>query len=162
MTYTTIMIHTQHACTGTIHDKLILHRDLKPENIVYRSKENDSDPVIVDFGFGVHATAIAGTYVCVYVCMCVYTWVHATAIAGETHIDAYLNIWLFSVLVCLPVCTAQPTNAYPLQSINPQHPHIHTHTHMLTGSGTQGSPDCLHRGHKSYAGKKWCVCLEEA
>jgi serine/threonine protein kinase len=35
-----------------LHRNRILHRDLKPENIVYRTSNENADPVIVDFGFG--------------------------------------------------------------------------------------------------------------
>jgi serine/threonine protein kinase len=27
-----------------------MHRDLKPENIIFRSKDNDTDIVVIDFG----------------------------------------------------------------------------------------------------------------
>jgi calcium/calmodulin-dependent protein kinase I len=37
-----------------LHDHDIVHRDLKPENILYRTREPDSDIVIVDFGIAKH------------------------------------------------------------------------------------------------------------
>ncbi|KAH9947955.1 Pkinase-domain-containing protein, partial [Amylocystis lapponica] len=37
-----------------LHAHDIVHRDLKPENILYRTKEADSDIVIVDFGIAKH------------------------------------------------------------------------------------------------------------
>ncbi|KAF8800992.1 Pkinase-domain-containing protein [Phlegmacium glaucopus] len=37
-----------------LHKHDIVHRDLKPENILYRTKEPDSDVVIVDFGIAKH------------------------------------------------------------------------------------------------------------
>ncbi|KIM37645.1 hypothetical protein M413DRAFT_77019 [Hebeloma cylindrosporum] len=37
-----------------LHDHDIVHRDLKPENILYRTKDADSDVVIVDFGIAKH------------------------------------------------------------------------------------------------------------
>lgn len=37
-----------------LHAHDIVHRDLKPENILYRTKEPDSDIVIVDFGIAKH------------------------------------------------------------------------------------------------------------
>ncbi|KAI6038543.1 kinase-like domain-containing protein [Pisolithus marmoratus] len=37
-----------------LHDHDIVHRDLKPENILYRTKEPNSDVVIVDFGIAKH------------------------------------------------------------------------------------------------------------
>ncbi|KAI5119215.1 hypothetical protein M0805_007726 [Coniferiporia weirii] len=37
-----------------LHDHDIVHRDLKPENILYRTKANDSDIVIADFGIAKH------------------------------------------------------------------------------------------------------------
>lgn len=33
-----------------IHQKNCVHRDLKPENLLLKSKDNDSDVVIADFG----------------------------------------------------------------------------------------------------------------
>lgn len=33
-----------------VHSKNIVHRDLKPENLIFRSKDNDSDVIIADFG----------------------------------------------------------------------------------------------------------------
>ena len=33
-----------------LHKKNIMHRDLKPENILLKSKDNDTDIVIADFG----------------------------------------------------------------------------------------------------------------
>lgn len=33
-----------------MHSKGIMHRDIKPENLILRSKNNDSDIVIADFG----------------------------------------------------------------------------------------------------------------
>lgn len=33
-----------------LQDKRIVHRDLKPENLLLRSKEDDTDLVIADFG----------------------------------------------------------------------------------------------------------------
>ncbi|KIM54948.1 hypothetical protein SCLCIDRAFT_1221562 [Scleroderma citrinum Foug A] len=37
-----------------LHDHDIVHRDLKPENILYRTKDPNSDIVIVDFGIAKH------------------------------------------------------------------------------------------------------------
>ncbi|KAG7095316.1 hypothetical protein E1B28_006081 [Marasmius oreades] len=37
-----------------LHDHDIVHRDLKPENILYRTREEDSDIVIADFGIAKH------------------------------------------------------------------------------------------------------------
>ncbi|KAI6032591.1 Pkinase-domain-containing protein [Pisolithus orientalis] len=37
-----------------LHDHDIVHRDLKPENILYRTKDPNSDVVIVDFGIAKH------------------------------------------------------------------------------------------------------------
>ena len=34
----------------SLHDADILHRDLKPENLIFRTKAEDSDLVIIDFG----------------------------------------------------------------------------------------------------------------
>ena len=31
----------------------IMHRDLKPENIIFRTKDSDTDIVIIDFGLAV-------------------------------------------------------------------------------------------------------------
>ncbi|KAG6843257.1 hypothetical protein H0H93_001645, partial [Arthromyces matolae] len=39
---------------GYLHDHDIVHRDLKPENILYRTKDEDSDVVIADFGIAKH------------------------------------------------------------------------------------------------------------
>lgn len=33
-----------------IHAKNCIHRDLKPENILLKSKDNDTDVVVADFG----------------------------------------------------------------------------------------------------------------
>ncbi|KDQ17507.1 hypothetical protein BOTBODRAFT_29685 [Botryobasidium botryosum FD-172 SS1] len=51
-----------------LHEHDIVHRDLKPENILYRSKSDDTDIVIVDFGIAKHLhgpedqlTTIAGS-----------------------------------------------------------------------------------------------------
>ncbi len=33
-----------------IHTKNVMHRDLKPENLILRSKNNDYDLCIADFG----------------------------------------------------------------------------------------------------------------
>ncbi|KAJ3576807.1 hypothetical protein NP233_g186 [Leucocoprinus birnbaumii] len=52
-----------------LHDHGIVHRDLKPENILYRTKDPDSDIVIVDFGIAKHLdsaeeklTSLAGSF----------------------------------------------------------------------------------------------------
>ena len=37
------------------HDKNVVHRDLKPENLILKSKTNDSDIKIADFGFAIKA-----------------------------------------------------------------------------------------------------------
>ncbi|KJA13407.1 hypothetical protein HYPSUDRAFT_220869 [Hypholoma sublateritium FD-334 SS-4] len=37
-----------------LHDHDIVHRDLKPENILYRTKDDNSDIVIADFGIAKH------------------------------------------------------------------------------------------------------------
>jgi len=37
-----------------LHDHDIVHRDLKPENILYRTRDAESDIVIVDFGIAKH------------------------------------------------------------------------------------------------------------
>ncbi|KAL0579092.1 Calmodulin-dependent protein kinase cmk2 [Marasmius crinis-equi] len=37
-----------------LHDHDIVHRDLKPENILYRTRNEDSDIVIADFGIAKH------------------------------------------------------------------------------------------------------------
>jgi len=36
-----------------IHSKNIVHRDLKPENIILKSKDNDYDLSLADFGLSV-------------------------------------------------------------------------------------------------------------
>lgn len=33
-----------------LHDKLIMHRDLKPENLLLKTKDNDYEVVLADFG----------------------------------------------------------------------------------------------------------------
>lgn len=33
-----------------MHSKKCMHRDLKPENLLLKSKDNDTDIVIADFG----------------------------------------------------------------------------------------------------------------
>jgi len=33
-----------------LHEKNIMHRDLKPENLLLKSKSNDYDIVVADFG----------------------------------------------------------------------------------------------------------------
>ncbi|KAL9709429.1 Calmodulin-dependent protein kinase cmk2 [Leucoagaricus gongylophorus] len=52
-----------------LHHHGIVHRDLKPENILYRSKQPNSDIVIVDFGIAKHLdspdeqlTSLAGSF----------------------------------------------------------------------------------------------------
>lgn len=37
-----------------LHAKEIYHRDIKPENIMLRSKQPDSEVVIVDFGLSTY------------------------------------------------------------------------------------------------------------
>ena len=37
-----------------LHDKRIIHRDLKPENLILRTKDDDEDVVIADFGLAVY------------------------------------------------------------------------------------------------------------
>lgn len=37
-----------------MHEKRVVHRDLKPENLILRSKEDDADVVIADFGLGAY------------------------------------------------------------------------------------------------------------
>jgi len=53
---------------GFLHSLGIIHRDLKPDNLMYRSKDHNSDIVIVDFGVAKHldstekfATSACGT-----------------------------------------------------------------------------------------------------
>ncbi|VDB85100.1 unnamed protein product [Peniophora sp. CBMAI 1063] len=52
-----------------LHDHDIVHRDLKPENILYRTRDEDSDIVIADFGIAKHLhsddeqlTSLAGSF----------------------------------------------------------------------------------------------------
>lgn len=35
-----------------MHERRVVHRDLKPENLILRSKRDDTDVVIADFGLG--------------------------------------------------------------------------------------------------------------
>lgn len=35
-----------------LHDQGIVHRDLKPENILFKSKAEDADLLLADFGVG--------------------------------------------------------------------------------------------------------------
>ena len=37
-----------------LHQHNIVHRDIKPENILYRTKEEDANVVLVDFGIAAH------------------------------------------------------------------------------------------------------------
>mmetsp|Transcript_10879 Transcript_10879/g.25483 ORF Transcript_10879/g.25483 Transcript_10879/m.25483 type:complete len:307 (-) Transcript_10879:703-1623(-) len=60
-----------------LHNRKIAHRDLKPENLLLRSKSNDTDVVLADFGFaqptnGKSLRQVCGTpdYVAPEVIMC--------------------------------------------------------------------------------------------
>ncbi|KAK4048933.1 Calcium/calmodulin-dependent protein kinase type I [Microbotryomycetes sp. JL201] len=44
------LIETTTSAVAYLHDNGIVHRDLKPENLLFRSKEDDSDLLIADFG----------------------------------------------------------------------------------------------------------------
>ena len=41
------------------HQLNIMHRDLKPENIIFRTKENDTDLVVIDFGLAMEEDSVA-------------------------------------------------------------------------------------------------------
>jgi calcium/calmodulin-dependent protein kinase I len=38
-----------------LHDKGIVHRDLKPENLLLKSKDNDAEVTLADFGFATYS-----------------------------------------------------------------------------------------------------------
>lgn len=44
------LVETTVSAVAYLHDNGIVHRDLKPENLLFRSKEDDSDLLIADFG----------------------------------------------------------------------------------------------------------------
>ena len=44
------VLRSIHLGVRYLHEHDIVHRDLKPENILYRTRDNDSDIVIADFG----------------------------------------------------------------------------------------------------------------
>ncbi|KAF9451476.1 Pkinase-domain-containing protein, partial [Macrolepiota fuliginosa MF-IS2] len=63
------VIHSVLSGVKYLHENDIVHRDLKPENILYRTKDADSDVVIVDFGIAKHLhsseellTSMAGSF----------------------------------------------------------------------------------------------------
>ncbi|EKM77474.1 hypothetical protein AGABI1DRAFT_130175 [Agaricus bisporus var. burnettii JB137-S8] len=63
------VIHSLLSGVKYLHDHGIVHRDLKPENVLYRTKDADSDIVIVDFGIAKHLddsgellTSMAGSF----------------------------------------------------------------------------------------------------
>lgn len=47
-----------------LHNKSIAHRDLKPENLLLKSKEDDSDVVLADFGFATYCDGKSLNQVC--------------------------------------------------------------------------------------------------
>ncbi|KAM0787260.1 hypothetical protein ACM66B_006495 [Microbotryomycetes sp. NB124-2] len=44
------LVETTTSAVAYLHDNGIVHRDLKPENLLFRSKDDDSDLLIADFG----------------------------------------------------------------------------------------------------------------
>ncbi|KAF9269734.1 Pkinase-domain-containing protein [Marasmius fiardii PR-910] len=49
-----VVVRSTLAGVKYLHDHDIVHRDLKPENILYRTRDEDSDIVIADFGIAKH------------------------------------------------------------------------------------------------------------
>jgi calcium/calmodulin-dependent protein kinase I len=43
-------VQTIVSATSYLHNAGIVHRDLKPENLLFRSKDEDADVMVADFG----------------------------------------------------------------------------------------------------------------
>jgi len=44
------LVHVMSSAVAYLHERGIIHRDLKPENLLFRSKDEDADLLIADFG----------------------------------------------------------------------------------------------------------------
>lgn len=44
------LVQTIVSATSYLHNAGIVHRDLKPENLLFRSKDEDADVMVADFG----------------------------------------------------------------------------------------------------------------
>lgn len=51
------IVRTVTSAVKYLHDQGIVHRDLKPENILFKSKAEDADLMLADFG-------VRGTILC--------------------------------------------------------------------------------------------------
>ncbi|KAI0078504.1 Pkinase-domain-containing protein [Panus rudis PR-1116 ss-1] len=87
-----------------LHDHDIVHRDLKPENILYRSKEDDSDIVIADFGIAKHLHSsdeqlhsVAGSFGYV-----------APEVLNKTGHGKAVDIWSTGIITYVLLCGYSP------------------------------------------------------
>ncbi|KAG8891327.1 hypothetical protein FRB99_003668, partial [Tulasnella sp. 403] len=87
-----------------LHAHDIVHRDLKPENILYRSKAEDSDIVIVDFGIAKHLDrpdeqlhTLAGSF----------GYVAPEVLTGKGHGKA-VDLWSTGIITYVMLCGYSP------------------------------------------------------
>ncbi|OCH92674.1 Pkinase-domain-containing protein [Obba rivulosa] len=87
-----------------LHKHDIVHRDLKPENILYRTRDADSDIVIVDFGIAKHLdspdeqlTSLAGSFGYV-----------APEVLNKTGHGKAVDIWSIGIITYVLLCGYSP------------------------------------------------------
>ncbi|EMD41542.1 hypothetical protein CERSUDRAFT_110099 [Gelatoporia subvermispora B] len=87
-----------------LHEHDIVHRDLKPENILYRTKDADSDIVIVDFGIAKHLdspdeqlTSLAGSFGYV-----------APEVLNKSGHGKAVDIWSIGIITYVLLCGYSP------------------------------------------------------
>lgn len=108
-----------------LHEHDIVHRDLKPENILYRTKDADSDIVIVDFGIAKHLdspdeqlTSLAGSFGYV-----------APEVLNKTGHGKAVDIWSIGIITYVLLCGYSPFRSDDMKELVRETTEAHVEFH---------------------------------